>query len=210
MSLSQSIFESLLLVTSLTMDAFAASLSYGAGRIHVPLRSVAVISLVCSGMLALALVAGRTLSAFIPSELTHWGCFLILFGIGVTRLCDNAIKGYIRRHNMLNMQFSLTGLHVLLTVYADAQAADQDGSHSLSPREATLLAAALSIDGLAAGLGSALSGGSILLPVALSVILTATAVKLGSVLGVRLNGKLPFDLSYASALMLILLAFLRF
>ena len=202
--------ESMVLVISLTLDVFAASLSYGAGRIRIPLPALTVISLVCTSLLAVALCFGSILHTIIPPTITQWGCFLILLTMGFTRLCDSAIKSFIRRNNLLKMQFSLFHFNVLLTVYADVERADWDGSKSLSPKEACFLACALSLDGLAVGLGSGLTGSSVFLPIVLSLILTAVAVSAGSALGRRIVGRIPFDLSYLSAILLLLLAFIRY
>lgn len=203
------IFESVILVISLSTDAFAASLAYGTGKIKIPTASVVAISFVCSGMLALSMLAGSLVSNLVSPQLTRWFCFAMLLTIGMVRLFDQYIKNHIRKKSQINLNFSAHNLNFFLTIYADAETADIDCSKTLSVKEATALAVALSLDGLAVGFGAAISGAGILLPVIISLTLTFIAVKVGCTLGERLKTLLPFDLSYLSSLLLILLAFLR-
>lgn len=205
-----SLLTSIIFVLSLSTDAFAASVAYGAGGIYIPRRSAAVISLLCSGMLATALGVGGVLQGFIPASCLRMVCFVLLCGIGVLRLFDSALKQYIRRHQKLHMRFAASNLHFILTVYADAEIADADNSKELSPREAAALAIALSLDGLAVGVGAAMTGIGVALPCTVSVLLTVAALALGCRLGRRIGRVLPFDLSILSALLIILIAIIRF
>ncbi|WP_394372095.1 hypothetical protein [Clostridium neonatale] len=45
--------ESLVLVCSLCIDSFVASVAYGTSKIHIPKLSTIIINLVCTGTLAL-------------------------------------------------------------------------------------------------------------------------------------------------------------
>ena len=203
------ILESIVLVSSLSTDAFAASLAYGANKIRIPAASAAAISLICSGMLTVSMLAGNFLTGFIPKYFTRWLCFFILLALGLTRLFDNCIKSYIRKHNRIRLNFAANDLQFILTVYADAERADADNSKVLSVKEASALAVALSFDGLAVGMGAAVSGVGFLLPAVISLLLTFLAVEAGWGIGRRLPKLIPFDLSYLSAILLILLALSR-
>lgn len=201
--------ESTILVISLSTDAFAAGFAYGANKIKVPSLSSAVISLICSGMLLVSMFAGGIINDFIPLKNTSILCFFILFGMGLVKLFDSCIKSYIRKHSRINLNFGTSNLKFVLTVYADVEYADSDNSKMLSVKEAAALAAALSIDSLAVGIGAAISGISCILPAIISLILTFFAVKSGCELGKRLNKLLPFDMSNISAILLIVLAITR-
>lgn len=48
--------QAFLLVTALSIDAFAASFAYGSKKIKIPASSIIVINLICSAILALALL----------------------------------------------------------------------------------------------------------------------------------------------------------
>lgn len=203
------LLQSVVFVISLSTDAFAASIAYGAGGIRVPWRSAGIISAVCSTALAAALGVGSVLQRFFSPDALRWVCFVLLCGMGLLRLFDSALKNYIRRHQKLRLRFAANHLHFIFTVYADAETADADRSKVLSPAEAATLALALSLDSLAVGVGAALSGIGVLLPTVVSVVLTLGAVPLGCTLGERLQRALRFDLSYVSALLLIVLALAR-
>ena len=201
----------LLLVTALSVDAFVASLAYGASKIRIPPASVAVITLVCSLVLGLSLLCGASIRPFVPAWMTKIICSTILIVLGLVKLCDSSIKHYIRTHRQKQKQISFSALHLtfILNIYADPVEADSDRSHTLSPKEAGSLAAALSLDGLAAGFGAAL--GNIHLPTAMlcSLVINTLAVILGSILGNRIARKISLDLSWLSGILLILLGLLK-
>ena len=76
------VLEALLLVVALSMDAFVASFAYGAQRIKIPFSSAAIISVICTAMLAVSLLAGALLRPFLPQGLTRGLCFALLFFVG--------------------------------------------------------------------------------------------------------------------------------
>ena len=203
--------EALLLVVALSLDAFVASFAYGAQRIRIPYSSAAIISVICTAMLAVSLLAGSLLRPFLPQSLTKGLCFAILFLLGLVKLCDSTIKTLIRKHKRMHRQvsFSLFSLKFILDVYADPEKADRDGSRELSPAEAASLAVALSLDGLAVGFGAALMQVNFLMVMLFSLAVGMLAVRLGGKIGNRAAQKLPFDLSWLSGALLIVLASLK-
>ena len=209
--LSYAALEALLLVVALSLDAFVASFAYGAQRIRIPYSSAAIISVICTAMLAVSLLAGSLLRPFLPQSLTKGLCFAILFLLGLVKLCDSTIKTLIRKHKRMHRQvsFSLFSLKFILDVYADPEKADRDGSRELSPAEAASLAVALSLDGLAVGFGAALMQVNFLMVMLFSLAVGMLAVRLGGKIGNRAAQKLPFDLSWLSGALLIVLAILK-
>ena len=203
--------EALLLVVALSLDAFVASFAYGAQRIRIPYSSAAIISVICTAMLAVSLLAGSLLRPFLPQSLTKGLCFAILFLLGLVKLCDSTIKTLIRKHKRMHRQvsFSLFSLKFILDVYADPEKADRVGSRELSPAEAASLAVALSLDGLAVGFGAALMKVNFLMVMLFSLAVGMLAVRLGGKIGNRAAQKLPFDLSWLSGALLIVLAILK-
>lgn len=201
--------ESLIIVISLSTDAFAAGLAYGASKIKIPVLSSVVISLICSGMLLVSMFAGGILNQFISPEITRGICFFLLLIMGLVKLFDHCIKSYIRKHRNLHFNFASNDLKFVLNVYADVECADSDNSKYLSIKEAIALAAALSLDSLAVGIGTAMSGINYTLPTIISLILTFIAVKSGCRLGEHIPKFIPFDMSYISAILLIILGITR-
>ena len=139
-------------------------------------------------------------------------CFAILLILGTEKLCDSAIKAYIRsgRQVQKKVSFSFLNLNFILRVYADPKKADVDASKTLSPAEAASLAVALSLDGLAVGLGAAMHAINGIQVLVLSLAIGAAAVMGGSILGNRLSRKSSVNLSWLSGILLIALAFLKF
>lgn len=203
-----SIFQALLLVTALSLDAFVASVTYGTDKIRISLPCTCLISAVCSGLLGISLLAGNVFRSLIPQRAAAWISFFVLFGLGCVKLFDGSIKALLKKHGALHREISFTAFHLrfLLHVYADPLAADADHSRSLSPGEAVTLAASLSLDGLAAGFGAALAnmGGGLLLP--LSFGAGVAAVLCGSALGRRLAEKSPVDFPWLGGVLMMGLA----
>lgn len=201
--------ETLLLVTALSVDSFVASFAYGANKIKIPFISVSIISIICSVILVISVFLGSIVKPLIPEPQTI--CFVILFILGIIKLFDSSIKTFIRKHNDLNKQlkFSLFNLSFILNIYADPQNADCDLSRELSPIEAAPLAIALSIDGLAVGIGAGLVTVSIIQIVIFSVITNVITILLGSYVGYKIAERTSLNLSWLSGLLLIILAVMK-
>lgn len=205
------ILESVLFVTALSTDALIASLAYGSNKIKIPFISVLVISLLCTGILGISLLAGTFLKPFLPTEFMKGISFTILFFLGIIKLLDNIIKAIIDRHNVIQkeIKFSMLNLNFILNIYADPKGADVDESKILSPREALSLGVALSFDSLAAGIGAALGNINIIAVIFSSLLLSMASIKCGEMIGHKLCEKVPFQLSWLSGVILIALAFAR-
>ncbi|MCL2677547.1 MAG: sporulation membrane protein YtaF [Clostridiales bacterium] len=206
-----SVLEALMIVTALSTDAFVSAFAYGGNKIRIPFASVAIISLVCSAILAASLFFGAFLSPFIPRRITALVCFFILFILGFIKIFDSTLKAFIRKHNKLrkDFRFSAFNLKFVLHIYANPQEADLDSSRILSPFEAGYLALALSADGLAAGFGAGLTDVDHLLLVLFSLAFNMAAVLLGASVGKKLAEKLPLNLSWLSGLLLIVLGIIK-
>ena len=145
-----------LLITALSLDAFAASFVYGTDRVKIPAASVAVITALSTGILVLFLLLGKWFGGLIPPRATSVLCFLILFALGFIKLFDSTIKSFIRKSDFFERKvcFSISNLNFILTVYADPSAANGEDIAVLSPVEALSLGLALSLDSAAAGFGA--------------------------------------------------------
>ena len=205
------IFQVCLLAAALSIDALLAAFAYGSRNIQIPIRSVLLISLICSGILGLTLLLGAQIASLFNEGAAAWLSFGILFTLGVIRVFDSWLKNWIRRRGSSGseLKLQLFRLNFILQIYADPQTADLDGSRTLSAREAAALAVALSLDAIAAGLGIGL-GGAIFLPATgLTFLTTAAAVLIGCKLGGKLAQKVDRDLSWLSGGLLIFLAVLQ-
>ncbi len=200
--------EALILAATLSIDSFAVAFSYGSSRIRIPFRSAFVLNGICCAILGISLFFGTLLKPFMPPAAGAVICFAILFLIGLAKLLDNITKTLIRHHFNLTkrIQFSLFNFGFILDIYANPETADADSSKSISPAESCSLAVALSLDGMAVGLGAAL--GNIHIPMLLfsSFFLNGAAILSGVWLGEHLARKMRFDLSWVSGAILIALA----
>lgn len=210
MSCFSAVSEALLLVVALSLDAFFACFSYGAGGIQIPRASACVINCVCTLVFAAGLLASALLGAFIPAQLAHTLAFVLLLMLGIAKCFDALIKSFIQTHTRLRHRFafSMFSLNFILSVYAQPQVADRDRSMVLSPKEAAALALALSIDGLGVGFGVGFAGISIPNAILLVFCATALSVSAGFHLGNRMS-RFSLNLDWLSGCMLILLAFLK-
>ena len=202
------ILEAAAVAAALSADAFAASFAYGSNKIKIPFLSAQIINLICCAILGLSLLAGCGLKQFIPNWLTAIISFILLLIMGLSKLLDSLIKSLIRKYSRQsrNLSFSVKGLHMVLSIYADPQKADRDNSQTISAAEAASLALALSLDGLAVGFGAALVDINIIAVVICSLVTNTAAICLGCRLGNKAAQKLPWNISWISGAILIILA----
>jgi len=203
------ILEAIVLASALSLDAFVASFAYGSKKIKIPFKSAMIINLICSAITGLSLWLGTILRQYIPDLLTVMISFTILFILGMIKLLDSITKSFIRKHAEFNkeVRFSLLNLKFILNLYADPEKADIDNSKTLSPVEAASLAIALSLDGITVGLGAAIGNVNGLAVFIASLTTDLIAVLLGCYIGNKFAKKTPFNLSWISGVILIVLAF---
>ena len=176
--------EILVLVTALSVDAFAAGFVYGVSKIKVPFVSVLIVTGVSCVMLAVSLLAGNLVSSLIPENLTRHFSFLLLFVLGLVKVFDRSS-------------------------HDEAEAADKNKDAFVSPAEALTLGAALSIDSLAAGVGAGIKTASIPSAFLLSCLVGVLAIVLGSRLGRAISSYFRSNLCWVSGVLLIILAFMK-
>lgn len=203
--------EALLLVTALSLDSLVSGFSYGSNHIRIPFRSIFLISLICCETLAIALYLGSFLQTWLPFETATAICFLLLLCLGMFRVFDSTIKAFIRRHHSFKKKLSFSAFHLrfILNVYANPEAADRDHSKHLSPSEAAFLAIALSFDGLAVGFGAGITAANPFLIPLFAFFADMLYLALGCFLGQRIAKQIPFDLSWLSGVLLIILALIK-
>lgn len=203
--------EILLLVVALSLDAFVASFAYGTDNIKIPFSSFAVLNFICTLFFAVSLILGDILTPHLPPHFTRYLCCFLLAVLGLVKLFDSTIKGYIRKQHKLfkKINFKLFQVNFILTVYADPQKADSDKSRNLSAGEALSLAVALSLDGLAVGFSAGLGTIPLWQAIVFSLLGNMLAIWAGSFTGRVVAKKTSLDLSWLSGVLLIVLAVLK-
>ena len=129
--------ESLLLIISICLDAFFASIAYGTNKIKIPFISSFIISLIGALILGASLFFGSFIKKLLPGNLAIILSFLILFIIGIYRLFEGIFKTFIQKKRNLDkpLTFKLFDMRFVLQVYADETIADYDKSGiSSAPR----------------------------------------------------------------------------
>ena len=200
--------EALLLTTVLSIDAFAASFAYGSSKIKIPFKSVMIINIIGSLVLALALYLGVFLRPFVSVEVADALSFGILFTLGLFKIFDSTVKGFIRKcsDSSKKLEFAAFNLKFILTVYANPEKADIDSSRILSSKEAVVIAVALALDSFAVGFGAGLVNINHFQLIIFSLFTDVIAIVLGCRLGNKIAEKSPVNLSWLGGVILILIA----
>ena len=203
--------ESLVLVCSLCIDSFVASVAYGTSKIHIPKLSTIIINLVCTGTLAFSLFLGSIVKNFLPDKIPSLLGFTLLIILGFYRIFEYVFKSYISKNLLLDqpLKFKLFDFNFVLKVYTDEVKADFDKSKSLSPKEAFYLALALSLDSIAVGFSSSSCNINYIEVLILCIVIGFLAISAGVFIGKKFADKVHFELSWLSGVLLIILAFLR-
>lgn len=178
------IFEILLLITALSIDAFAAGFAYGVSHTRIPFSSLSILASISSLTLAFSLLAGNLLTGLLTANQTCHISFVILLLLGIAKLFDRSCM-------------------------EQADKADKDQNKLLSPTEAVSLGFALSIDSAAAGIGAVLCPSCIPAAVAASFFMGIFAVLSGCLLGKKISCLIRRNLCWVSGVLLIFLAFLK-
>lgn len=186
----------LLLCIALSADTFAAGMTYGSTRVKVPFFSMCILSLLSGFVFSLSLSAGREISTWIPEHIMTLVSFIILFLLAVYKLYDT-YAGYF--HPSIDLTKFLSGR------------VNRKEPSILSPMEASLLAVALSIDSITAGLGNGTLSLYFLPVFLLSSLIHFLAFLLGLKAGKKLlcRSRHSLFLSFLPAILFFLLAFSR-
>ena len=203
--------EAILLVTALSVDAFVASAAYGTSKIKIPFWSVTTINVVCTILLGISLYFGSIVRDLMPGNLVGLIGIIILLILGVYQLFQGLAKNLIERYlvEYKKVKFKLFDFRFVLEIYIDETKADFDKSRRLNTKEAFALAVALSMDGLAAGFGSALGSINYSQILLWSLVFHMIAVWGGVWVGERLAQKVNINISWISGAILIGLALVR-
>lgn len=203
--------ETILLVLTLSIDAFVASLAYGTNRIKIPIKSIVFIDIMCAIFLALSMLLAISFKKILPINVTSTISFILLIILGIYYLFESIIKKYLNKKSSKKKQVKLKlfNLWLIIDIYIDETKADLDNSKTISLNEALYLAIALSIDSIAIGFGTGIGNINYFTVVILSLIWDIIAIWSGLFLGEKFTEKINVDLSWLSGILLILLAFLK-
>lgn len=198
--------EALVTAVVLSTDIFACGLAYGASKIKIPLKSAAVISLICGAALGVTLFLGGLLRPYISTVAVKYISFAILMAIGVFKLFEEGVKLLLAKTSKKELSLRIFDFRLILRVFQDETQADKNKDKVLSVAEAVSLAAATSLDSLAVGFSAGLTCASPWLLLLCVVTTGFAAVAGGTALGKKLASKTKVNLSWISGLVLIIIA----
>jgi len=181
MYIGQIIFTAFIVLIIASLDAFALGFSYGTKRIHVPLKSISIVSIICSLFILAALLIGYFIGEVVPEHVTKWLGFGIFMVLGLSRIVVWLVNRKKGRQE------------VRLITY----------------KELVLLAIVLSIDGMGIGLGAGLGQVTLVFIFsifAISILTEIIIFKLGKVTGRALANKFPVDLGWVGGVLLVIVA----
>lgn len=205
------VFQAVMLTFALSLDTFTAGIALGAQKICLPMRSLMALSLTCSLSLWAAMLLGGAAGEWITPRLASLiGCGVLVV-MGSVRLCDGLLKKFLRRCCEKNggMVLRFKNLKIFLQVCVDCTQADFNRSQSLSVAEAVSLAAALSVDGLAAGFGAGILEQNHWLILCIALVMNLTAAQIGWKLGRHFSERFESNISWVAGVVLIALGFVK-
>lgn len=142
--------SSLILIFALCMDSFLVSLAYGIKNIHIPMRSIWIITGVETAVLGISFYGASKFCTIVNPNLCRYISTTIFLIIGMVTTFQNTIKQFIKNHKR-RIKISLHEILIVLDIIVDETKADIDHSKELSMKEASYLAFALSFDSLISG-----------------------------------------------------------
>ena len=203
--------ETILLVLTLSLDSFVASVAYGSNKIKIPFLSIIIINIVCSFFLGFSIFFGSQVKNILPENTTLIISFIILILLGIYYLCEGIFKAYLEKKSDINskVKLKLFDIWFIVDIYVDETKADFNHSKNLDAKEAVYLATALSLDSLAVGFGSSLGNINYLNVILLSLIFGIFSIWSGLLIGKTILEKSKINLSWLAGIMLITLAVLK-
>ncbi len=203
--------ETILLVLALSIDAFVASIAYGANKIKIPVKSIIFIDVVCAVFLTFSIFLATALKKVLSSNSTSIISFIILIILGIYYLFESIVKKHLEKKSstITHVKLKLLNIWLVIDIYIDETRADFDNSKTINLKEALYLAIALSIDSIAIGFGTGIGNINYFTVILLSLMWNIIAIWGGLLLGRKFVEKTNINLSWLSGILLIILAFLK-
>lgn len=191
----------LLLALIVCGDMLLTAAAYGASGIRISLRAALILSGIGAAALTASMLSAKLLSCLIPAFWCRCAGAFILASLGVVSIFRSIARPPEEKATDNTPHF--------LDICRNTVNADADHSKSLSWKEASLLALALSLDSLGAGFGAGLQHTNPLWSGTFCLIIGFFCVTLGHRLGSRLHRKSGLSLDWLTGLLLIVLAILQ-
>lgn len=190
----------LIIALALSLDGFGVGMSYGWKRIKIPFASMSIIGFCTAFAMGISMYFGHILAPKLTlisprvlgsGILIAIGCFQLLQAIKGRAAVGKAVPVIAQvspdadsYQTLMTIKLNVFGL--VIQVLKTPDAADLDGSGTISPKESILLGIALALDTFAAGMAATMTG------ISFYVIGLVAVVQILMIwAGQELTGKLP-------------------
>ncbi|MGG6433640.1 sporulation membrane protein YtaF [Anoxybacillus sp. D401a] len=175
-----------LLALAVSIDGFTVGITYGMRNVHIPLRSLLVISLFSCLTFLVAMGIGRIMYVFFSPAVANAMGGSILIVLGVWMIIQFILKRDDNEEKFL-MNVEIRPLGIVIQILRKPTMADFDRSGTITGMEAVFLGVALSLDAFGAGVSAALLNYSVafttLLVCLLSFCFLFSGLKIGKSFG---------------------------
>lgn len=193
-------FSFIFLIIVLSLDSLLVSISYSIKGIHINIKYISLICIICFISLLLSFFINDFLSNFLSTTVIKFIGFISIFSLGIYNIFQNNIKNYISKKKK----------NKLIEVYLDEIKADFDDSKNLGLYESLILSFVLSLDSLVGGFSINILNINYFWFLLCNFIVNFLFMLIGICLGKRIKNILNYNLSYISGLIIILMAFFKF
>lgn len=177
-----------ILALAISLDGFAAGITYGLKGIRIDLLSIIIISIASGVMVLFSMVCGTWLTLLFPGLwatkiggllLVLIGCWLLYQSTREVESTEEVVSNWPREI----FTFEINSLGLIINILQEPVRADLDYSGTISKKEAVILGTALALDAFGAGLGAAMAGYNILVTAVFVISFKFVLLKAGVYLG---------------------------
>lgn len=191
--------EMLILLIIFSIDTLLVCSTYAIRKIKIPLKSILIISFICSISLFISLNISKCLNHIINKNISNIITFIILIMLGLYNIYGDKIKYKLSKKNK----------NKLIDIFIDETKADLNNSKNLDYKEAIILSVILSFDSLLGGISIGFIKYNIFFVLSLSFLINIIFIILGNILGSKIDKYINFNTSYISGIILIMLGILK-
>jgi putative sporulation protein YtaF len=183
----------LVLACALSLDSCSVGFTYGLRKMHIPIKSIIIISICSATVLMVAMAVGYAASSFFsPHVATRLGG-VVLIAIGVWVLIqffrsDRSTDDVHMTEEKTLVNVEIKWLGIVIQILRKPTVADIDKSGTITGIEAFLLGISLSLDSFGAGIGASLLGYSPFLMALFITVMGSMFLLFGIKMGKALSG----------------------
>lgn len=205
------ILEALFFSIALSFDSFVAFLGYGTSKIKVHFKTILLMIVINTFILACGILIGFLFSNILNEDFSKYFSFSLLMIVGLIKFFSEIIKIWLNKKAICKdvVTIKIFNFKLFLNIAFDATKADLNKDKILSIKEAIIIGIILSIDSFGVGIGIGLSNLSPYIVIPFSFLTCLFFSCIGEYIGKKIAKKCSFNLSWISGLTLIIIAILK-